>query len=507
MSTLAFLVVVTTGIALVLATRRNPTALRIAAPLALGACLVAAFLLAPGSSVPVGASTLVLTPFARAWLIAASGAFLFLNLLGMLTAWQRNIPLAMLAMLGTAAVALQTTDPTSALLATAAAAIVAVLGCVLAPIAFPSVRVAVDVFRAAAVAAGLAILAVAWVESAGPARASEPILAGFALMGFALAVRLGAFPFHTLAARLTQSAPLVALPLVIVFVPALFATVALAWQEAAGTTLADAAGPSRGVVVVVALATIALTGLAAATEDDLARVFAYSSVQDGAFVLLALGAPADVSALVRGWLVVYALVRAAGFALVLALSGAFHSRAISELAGWARRSPPLGVAVIAIGVASFGWPGLLPFDVRERLLRDAIGSIAPLALIASALPLLALARLGAAGLRHPGLTVRRGFGSRPVPVPFARPVPVRRESDESGSWSRALHLIADGTREVRHAFVYLRVGWRLNRAPAAAVLVLVLSLLPMALALGVSDIATLASDGLPIGSGRTTGSP
>jgi NADH:ubiquinone oxidoreductase subunit 2 (subunit N) len=501
MNLLGYLVVVAAGSAAVLAARHHPTALRITAPLALAACLAAAFLLSPGSRVSVGESPLVLTPYARAWLVAASGAFLFLNLLGMLTVWQRNIPLTMLAVLGTAAVALQTADPSAAFLALGAGAMLAGLGSLLVPIAMPSVRVAVDALRVAAVASGVAILAIGWVQAAGPGRASEPIVAGFVLMGLALAVRIGAFPFHTIAARLTQSAPLVVLPLLIAFVPALFATIALAWLGSAGAPVGAEAGPLRTALIVVALATLVLTGIAAATQDDLARVIAYGAVQDGAFVLLALVAAPEVSSLTGAWLIVYALARSAGFGLALALSGAFHSRAISELAGWARRSPPLGVALIGIAIASFGWPGLLPFDVRERLLRGAVGSLTPVALLVSALPLLGLLRLAVVGVQQPGLTVRRGFGARPVPVPFARPLPVRRSDDDAEGLSRTLHLLADAGREIRHAFVYLRVGWRLNRAPAAAVLVLVLSLLPTALALGLSELPALAAQGLPIGTG------
>jgi proton-conducting membrane transporter len=473
--------------------------LRIVAALSLAACLVGALALSPDSGLTMGDSRFVVTPFARAWLIGASGAFLFMHLLGMVTAWQRNVPLVMLAALGTSAVALSSTDANGAFLMAGAGAMVAVLGGLIVPIGMPAVRVAVDGFRVAAVGAGAGVLAVGWVEAGGPSRAPEPILVGIVLVSIALALRLGAFPFHTVAARLTQNAPLVAVPILLAWMPALFGEVALGWQENRVVPLGIEGGLVGGIVVAVALLTIAATGIAGALADDVAQLVAYSTVQDAAFVLLAVGAPADVSTLVRSWLVLFVLAKSAAFALALALSAAFHTRAMSDLGGWARRSPPLALALLAIALATYGVPGLLPFDVRERLMRSSLGAFTPLGVAVSLLPLLGLVRLALIGLRRPGPTVRRGFGSRPVPVPFARPARVLRERGAESTWGRAMQLLFDVGREVRHAFVYLRVGWRLNRAPAAGVLVLVLSLLPMLLAVGVTDLRVVASGNLPVG--------
>jgi NADH:ubiquinone oxidoreductase subunit 2 (subunit N) len=498
-SLLAYLAVLTAGIAAVVASRRRPDVLRVVAALSLAASLVAAFALSPGAEVTLGESRLVVTPYARAWLIGAGGAFLFLHLLGMLTVWQRNVPLVMLAVLGATAAALTSVDPVAAFLGAAAGAMIAVLGALLVPVVMPAVRVAVDAFRVAAVGAGVAVLAVGWVEAGGPSRAPEPLAAGFALMALALSLRLGVFPFHTVAARLTQSAPLVAVPILIAWVPSLFGALALAWQETRVAPLAFEPGAAASVVVAVALITIAATGVAGALQDDAAQLMAYSTVQDAAFVVLALGSSAEMWPVVRGWLILFVLAKTAAFGLVLALSAAFHTRATSELTGWARRSPPLLLALFAIAVASYGWPGLLPFDVRERLLRDAVGWLTPVGLVVSLLPLAGMARLAIVGLQRPGPTVRRGFGSRPVAVPFARPARAVREHAPETPWARAAQLLTDLGREIRHAFVYLRVGWRLNRAPAAAVLVVVLALLPLALAVGRSDLGALGAGVSPLG--------
>jgi NADH-quinone oxidoreductase subunit N len=499
MNLLAYLAVVALSLGAVVFSRNRLHLLRIVAALSLAACLVAAFVLSPGSELVLGDSRFVVTPYARTWLVAASGAFLFLQLLGMVTVWQRNVPLVMLAALGTSAVALSSIDAAAAFLLAGAGAMVAVLGALIVPLAMPAVRVAVDGFRVAAVGAGAGVLGVGWVEAGGPSRATEPIVAGVALVALALVLRLGAFPFHTVAARLTQNAPLVALPILLAWMPALFAALALGWRDNRVAPLGAEAGISGGIVVAVALLTIAAAGVAGALADDVAQLVAYSTVQDAAFVLLALGAPLDTSPVVRGWLVLFVLAKSAAFAIALALSAAFHTRAMSELAGWARRSPPLGIALVAVVIATYGWPGLLPFEVRERLLRPSLGALTPLAMAVSLLPLLGLARLGLIGLRRPGPTVRRGFGSRPVPVPFARPARVVRDQATDDRWARGMQVARDVGRELRHAFVYLRVAWRLNRAPAAGVLVVVLSLLPLMLAVGASDLRVLAEGGSPLG--------
>lgn len=499
MSLLVYLAVVAAGLAAVVAMRSRPSLLRVVAAVALAAALIAAFVLSPGAELEVGESRLLVTPYTRAWLIGAGGAFLFLHLLGMVTVWQRNVPLAMLAVLGATAVAFSSADPVAAFLAAGTGAMMAVLGALLVPVVMPAVRVAVDGFRVAAVAAGLAVLAVGWVEAGGPSRAPEPLLAGFGLMALALSLRLGVFPFHTVAARLTQSAPLVAVPILIAWVPALFGALALAWQGTRVAPLAFEPGVAGAIVVAVALVTIAATGIAGVLQDDAAQLLAYSTVQDAAFVLLALGSSPDTWPTVRGWLILLVLAKTAGFGLVLALSAAFHTRAVSELGGWARRSPPLLFALVAVAVATYGWPGLLPFEVRLTLLRAPLAWLAPAGLVVSLLPLAALARLAIVGLQRPGPTVRRGFGSRPVSVPFARPARVVRDGAADSNWARATRLLVDLGREVRHAFVYLRVGWRLNRAPAAAILVVVLATLPLALAIARSDLGALGAAATPLG--------
>ena len=80
----------------------------------------------------------------------------------------------------------------------------------------------------------MAIAATAWIGRDLSELAAQPVVFGLAYLAFALAVaiRFGAIPFHTWAARLTDTVPESTLPLVTAWAPAAFAIVALAWADA-----------------------------------------------------------------------------------------------------------------------------------------------------------------------------------------------------------------------------------------------------------------------------------
>ena len=482
MSLLVFVAVATLGIAGLVVVRGRTDAVRVVGAIALAACLVAAVILAPGSELFLGRSGLVVTRFAHLWLVAASGAFLFLHLLGVGTIWQRNLPLVMLAVLATSALALTARDAVSGLLMAVTGGLIAILGALLLPLTASAIQVAADGLRVAAIAAALGVIASGWIDSTVAARAPDAFIVGFALIAAATAVRFGAFPLHAPAARVTQTAPLIAAPVLLAWVPAVFAAIALSWHETRLLPLGTDAGGAGTAVIGLAILTIALAGLAAAVQDDVAQIVGYSTIQDGAFVLLALAAPAEASAAVRGWLIVFVLVKSAAFGLALTLSAAFGTRLVTDLHGWVRRSPLLGAALLAIAIATYGWPGLVPWEARAAVLRPALGALWPAAMALAVLPLLPLARLGRVGLLEQGVAVRRGFGSRPAPVPFARRGFSRPSLARGYLRASAWEVLGAIRGELADALAYISLAWRLNRAPAAAVFVLVLALLPLGLA-------------------------
>ncbi|MDQ3870895.1 MAG: hypothetical protein M3301_04670, partial [Chloroflexota bacterium] len=259
-------------------------------------------------------------------------------------------------------------------------------------------------------------------------------------------------------------------------------------------------------VLLVALVTIVVAGVATLRQEDVAQLVAYSVVQDGAFALVALGGGPGASTEIRAWLLLFALTKTAAAGLALALGVLYGTRRVADLPGWARRAPPLGLALVVTLVATYGVPNLLPFEVRTDLARRSFGSVAPAVLLAAYVPALAFARLGLVGLRKPGPAVSRGPSFRPAPLHLELP---RRAATEPGAGrpSTSYRLRVREARQRLAAMVrLLEVGWAENRAPIAGALVLLLAVLPLALALGLADLegaarshSAIALSGLPVG--------
>ena len=106
---------------------------------------------------------------------------------------------------------------------------------------------------------------------------------------------------------------------------------------------------------------------------------------------------------------------------------AFGSHRVSELGGWARRAPLLGVTYAVLLVGSVGFPGLAIFEARIGLIDLALpgwlGTI--VVLVATLGPLLGLGRLLATGLRTQSMVVQG-----------APDVRVGRLVTTLGGWSR-----------------------------------------------------------------------
>ena len=490
------------GAVLVLAVRSHPSRRRTAATAALAASFLAAVLLPPEFELRVGDGRLVGTPYLRLWLVLETAAFLALHVLGLATSWQRNAPLAMLGALATTAVALAATDVAAGLLVVAAGALVAIVASLLLPVSMPAVRLAADGLRGAALSAAVAVVGAGWVSAAGPSAAPELVAIGFTLMALALVLRMGVLPAHGTSARTAQTAPLVAVPVLVAWLPAAFAALVVSWQDGVVQPLAVELGPVRGLAVVAAVVTVVVTGVASLVQEDVAHIVSYSIVQDAAFVVFALGGAGPAAPAARTWLLLFALVKTASVALTLGLAATFGTRRITDLQGWARRAPPLALALLATLVATYGWPGLLPFEARAQLVEQSIGSPAGLlVLLAGLLPAVAFVRLLVTGLRRPTRAVAAAPSLVPVPVPvtrFRRPAEVVR----GGPWSAFLQarrrLIALAALRREEATLL----WRLNRAPIAVALVVVLAVLPLALGAGLGDMRAASASAPPLAAGR-----
>jgi NADH:ubiquinone oxidoreductase subunit 2 (subunit N) len=533
MTLLPFLAVTAVGVVLCLTTRRSPEVTRVIAAVGLLAAAVTALLIGPGDQLTIGGARIVATPFLVLWIASASASLLLLHLLSLVTDWQRNVPLVTFAGLAAIAGALALTDLASALLVAASGALLALATTIRLPASMAELRWAGDSLRLTSASAALALLAAGWTAAGEPGRAPIVVAVAYLLLVAALVQRMGAVPLHLANVHAVRGAPLAGVPLLIAWLPAAFAVVALSWHQFAVLPLQPELGPARDLALVLGLATIILAGVAALLQEDLATMLGYTVAQDGAFVLLALAqSEPSGSTLIRAWLLVFALTKTATVGLILALAAAEGTRRLPELAGWARRIPLLAGALLLIIVGTYGLPGLLPFQMRIELIADAVGGPVGFGVLVVAFaPAVALARLLAVGLRTVGAgaaalsdaagsttSADEGWaGSTRVTVsnwqrwlalperPALPPSSFREEyEDEPAIYrERARRAALVALREVR----YLPTFWAANRTLAAALLVLLLALMPAALVVGIGDLRGAAAGPPPIAAGDPGAAP
>ncbi|HEX7472119.1 MAG TPA: proton-conducting transporter membrane subunit [Candidatus Limnocylindrales bacterium] len=460
MSVLPFLGLAFGGAAASLLLRRRVAASAIVGLLALVAATIAAAAIRPDDALAIAGSGLTGSAFGRLFLVLVTGSATVLVGIALATGWTRNLPGALLAGLGGIGLALSLPDPTMAALATLIGGLAGVLITLPGTVTPRAVAVAAREVRAIAVGGALVLLAMAWISRPLGSLAEDTAVFGLAYLAVAvgMAMRFGAIPFHLWAARVADAAPEVALPLLIAWGPAALAVVGLAWIDGSIAPVAPLTGQlpiEHLVIVLIGLACLVLGAIAAWVQEDLEHVAGYATVQDAGVVILAFAVldPA-VWEPSRTWILVLLAVRTAFAAWAVAIRARFGSRRIRELRGWARRSPMLLVALIAIGATSVGWPGLLAFDARASVITLAFdGPVRGLVLVAVFLPLLYYGRLLAIG--------------------FARPTPeVAAVADDR---PRALARAAGGSAASTSGLETLGRLVAVNRGPLVASLVLVLA--------------------------------
>ena len=386
--------------------------------LGLIAATIAALAIVPGDRLGVGPGRLEATEFGRLFLALGCSTGLIIALIGLATAWQRNLPAALLGGFGAIGLALAIGDSITALMAILAGALVGSLVTIVRPITASNVQVASREFRALAVAGAIAIVGMAWIARPLGPLAEEPTVFGVAYMAVALAaaIRFGAIPFHRWAARLSESAPEIALPLLLAWAPAAFAVVALAWTDRSIAPLLLPLQVERSVVLTVGVLSIVLGAVAAWLQDDLEHIVGYSIVQDAGFVILGLAILDPIAwQPTRTWILVFVVVKTAFAAWAVAVRTRFRTGSLPELGGWARRSPGLGLGLLLIVIATLGVPGLVAWEVRSRLVDLSIttGPLRLLVIFGGLASLGYYGRIALAGLRPPSILVLAGATERP----------------------------------------------------------------------------------------------
>lgn len=405
----------------------------------LAAVAAAALALGTGDQLTLGDVQLSTTAYSAAFLSVAASSCLLLCLVGCATQPPAQLAPAALAAFGGFGVALTSPEPRVSLMAGAAAAATGTMSLLhrgpdrprngppnsrttdgrtadgnVREVSARDGRLAeiriLGVVVGAAMLAALVVLRPSWTG-----HEDRAVGVAFLALVLAVAVSSGAVPFHVPAAHLSRNGRPAAAALLLVWIPAGLAMLALTWSPFAFSVNSDWMRAGMGLFQAVAVATIVLGGLAALVHDRLDEVGAYSIVSDAGFVLLALAARTEaVAEPARLWLLVFVAAKTGLVAWVAATTRVFGSSQLGDMRGWLRRTPLLGLGLVAIAVATLGWPGSDVARVRADLVQfglpNGLGWVGTAAVVLS---IGYYGRLLVIGMLAPAPAVRDASSERP----------------------------------------------------------------------------------------------
>lgn len=194
---------------------------------------------------------------------------------------------------------------------------------------------------------------------------------GLAFVVVGIAFKLGAVPFHMWLPDVYQGAP-AAVTLLIATLPK------LGYLALAIRLLADALGglhPDwQTMLVVLAAASMVLGNVVAIAQSNIKRMLAYSTISHVGFVLLGIlaGSAAGFAAAMF-YTVVYALMSAGAFAVIILLSReGVEAENLDDFKGLARRSPWHALMMLMILFSLAGIPVFVGFFAKWQVIAAAI---------------------------------------------------------------------------------------------------------------------------------------
>ena len=198
-------------------------------------------------------------------------------------------------------------------------------------------------------------------------------LLGLSFLIAGIAFKFGAAPFHMWVPDVYHGAP-TAVTLFLGAAPKL-AYFALAYR-----VLAEGLGSTveawRGMVVILALLSIALGSLVGLAQTNIKRLFAYSTIANVGFVLLGIGAgtPEGYRAALF-YTITYVLMAIGSFATIILLSKrGFEADRIDDFKGLARSSPWFAWMMLFLMVSTAGVPPFVGFFSKLYVLQAVISS-------------------------------------------------------------------------------------------------------------------------------------
>ncbi|MCR4305192.1 MAG: NADH-quinone oxidoreductase subunit NuoN [Gallionella sp.] len=186
-----------------------------------------------------------------------------------------------------------------------------------------------------------------------------------------LAFKLGAVPFHMWVPDVYQGAP-TAVTMLIGSAPKLaaFAFVARILVEG----LQPLVQHWSGMLIILAIASMALGNITAIVQTNLKRMFAYSTIAHMGFMLLGLLSGGIVGyGASMFYAVVYVLMSLGSFGMIILLSRmGFEADTLDDFKGLSRRSPWLAFLMLLLMFSMAGVPPTVGFTAKFSVLNAAV---------------------------------------------------------------------------------------------------------------------------------------
>ncbi|MBW8364444.1 MAG: NADH-quinone oxidoreductase subunit NuoN [Rhizobium sp.] len=198
-----------------------------------------------------------------------------------------------------------------------------------------------------------------------------PLVFGIVFIVAGLAFKLGAVPFHMWIPDVYHGAP-TAMTLFIGSAPkiAAFAFVIRILGQGLESQVSD----WRGMLVILAVLSMALGNIAAIAQSNLKRMFAYSTISHMGFMLLGILAGSQNGyGGAMFYVLAYALMSLGGFGMILLLSRAgFEADRLEDFKGLNRRSPWLAFMMLLLMFSMAGVPPTVGFYAKLSVLQAVV---------------------------------------------------------------------------------------------------------------------------------------
>ena len=196
-------------------------------------------------------------------------------------------------------------------------------------------------------------------------------LFGLVFIVAGLAFKLGAVPFHLWVPDVYQGAP-TAVTLLIGGAPKLAAFVFVVRILSQG--LEPLLAQWQGMLIILAVLSMAIGNLTAIVQTNLKRMLAYSTISHMGFLVLGIlaGTPAGLSASLF-YAVAYVLMALAGFGILLLLSRAgFDCETLDDLKGLNRKNSWYAFLMLVVMFSMAGIPPMVGFNAKLAVLKSVV---------------------------------------------------------------------------------------------------------------------------------------